>query len=175
MVGVGVWALLRWLTYSLMAMATVWRGRDVEDAPSRRSGGQVRSGRVKPGVESSRVPSEYRIGPVWSNPARSGPTSPQQVEDRRSCRPTTDRMDEPASRPITTDEKSHQSHQHHIEWVRCASHASVRRVAKGERRQDGEGASAQAARERGAGEAALGWGSAGLGTEGEGGCSLVRL
>ena len=70
MVGVGVWVLVRWLTYSLMAMATVWRGRDVEDAPSRRSGGQVRSGRVKPGVESSRVPSEYRIGPVRSGPAR---------------------------------------------------------------------------------------------------------
>ena len=66
MVGVGVWALVRWLTYSLMAMATVWRGRDVEDAPSRRSGGQVRSGRVKPGVESSRVPSEYRVGVVRS-------------------------------------------------------------------------------------------------------------
>ena len=117
MVGVGVWALVRWLTYVLMAMATVWRGRDVEDAPSRRSGGQVRSGRVKQGVESSRVPSEYRIGPVRPGPVRPGPTSPQQVEDRRSCRPTTDRMDEPASRPITTDEKSHQSHQHHIEWV----------------------------------------------------------
>ena len=71
MVGVGGWALVRWLTYSLMAMATVWwRGRDVEDAPSRRSGGQVRSGRVKPGVESSRVPSEYRIGPIRSDPAR---------------------------------------------------------------------------------------------------------
>ena len=71
MVGVGVWVLVPWLTYSLMAMATVWRrGRDVEEAPSRRSGGQVRSGRVKPGVESSRVPSEYRIGPVWSGPAR---------------------------------------------------------------------------------------------------------
>ena len=65
MVGGGVWALLRWLTYILMAMATVWRrGRDVEEAPSRRSGGQVGSGRVKPGVESSRVPSEYRVGVV---------------------------------------------------------------------------------------------------------------
>ena len=74
MVGVGVWALLRWLTYILMAMATVWwRGRDVEDAPSRRSGGQVRSGRTKPGVESSRVPSEYRIGPV-----QFGPVQPDQ-------------------------------------------------------------------------------------------------
>ena len=92
MVGVGVWALVQWLTYILMAMATVWRrGRDVEEAPSRRSGGQVGSGRVKPGVESSRVPSEYRVGVV-----RSGPTSPQRVEVR-SCR------------PITTDEKSHQS------------------------------------------------------------------
>ena len=115
MVGVGVWALVRWLTYILMAMATVWRGRDVEDVPSRRTGGQVRPGRVKPGVvESSRVPSEYRIGSD-----RSGPTSPQQVEIRRSCRPTADRMDEPASRPITMDEKSHESHQHRIEWVRC--------------------------------------------------------
>ena len=114
MVGVGVWALVRWLTYPLMAMATVWRGRDVEHAPSRRSGGQVRSGRVKPGVESSRVPSEYQSGPD-----RSSPISPQQVEVRRSCRPTTDRMDEPESRPITTNEKSHESHQHHIEWVRC--------------------------------------------------------
>ena len=74
MVGVGVWALVRWLTYRLMAMATVWRGRDVEDAPSRRSGGQVRSGRVKPGVESSRVPSEYRIGPVRFG--RAGPDQP---------------------------------------------------------------------------------------------------
>ena len=60
MVGGGVWALLQWLTYKLMAMATVWRrGREVEEAPS-------------------------------------GPTSPQRVEVR-SCR------------PITTDEKSHQS------------------------------------------------------------------
>ena len=113
MVGVGVWALLlRWLTYMLMAMATVWRrGRDVEEAPSRRSGGQVGSGRVKPGVESSRVPSEYRVGVVRSGPVRS---------------------DQPAAsrgRPITTDEKSHQSHQHHIEKVRCASDASVKRVA----------------------------------------------
>ena len=115
MVGVGVWVLVRWLTYRLMAMATVWRGRDVEDAPSRRTRGQVRSGRVKPGVvESSRVPSEYQSGPD-----RSSPISPQQVEVRRSCRPTTDRMDEPESRPITTNEKSHESHQHHIEWVRC--------------------------------------------------------
>ena len=132
MVGVGVWVLVRWLTYILMAMATVWRGRDVEDAPSRRSGGQVRSGQFgsSPGWSPVAVPSEYRIGPV-----RPDQPSPQQVEVRRSCRPTTDRMDEPASRPITTDEKSHQSHQHHIEWVRCASHASVRRVAKGERRQ----------------------------------------
>ena len=65
MVSDGVWALVRWLTYSLMAMATVWRGRDVEDAPSSRTGGQVRSGRVKPGVDqSSRVPFEYRIGQV---------------------------------------------------------------------------------------------------------------
>ena len=96
MVGVGVWALLRWLTYRLMAMATVWRrGRDVEEAPSRRSGGQVGSGRVKPGVESSRVPSEYRVGVV-----RSGPTSPQRVEVR-SCRPiTTDGMEEPENRPM---------------------------------------------------------------------------
>ena len=77
MVGVGVWALVRWLTYRLMAMATVWRGRDVEDAPSRRSGGQVRSGRVKPGVESSRVPSEYRVGVV-----RSGPVRPARSELR---------------------------------------------------------------------------------------------
>ena len=95
MVGVGVWALLRWLTYRLMAMATVWRrGRDVEEAPSRRSGGQVGSGRVKPGVESSRVPSEYRVGVV-----RFGPVRPARSELRsgRSCR------------PITTDEKSHQS------------------------------------------------------------------
>ena len=92
MVGVGVWALLRWLTYSLMAMATVWRrGRDVEAAPSRRSGGHVGSGRVKPRVESGRVPSEYRVGVV-----RSGPTSPQRVEVR-SCR------------TITTDEKSPQT------------------------------------------------------------------
>ena len=72
MVGVGVWALVRWLTYKLMAMATAWRGSDVEDTPSRRSGGQVGSGRVKPGVESSRVPSEYRIGPVRSGPVRPG-------------------------------------------------------------------------------------------------------
>ena len=66
MVGVGVWALVRWLTYSLMAMVTVWRGRDVEDAPSRRSGGQVRSGRVgsRQGWSPVVVPSEYRIGPV---------------------------------------------------------------------------------------------------------------
>ena len=47
MVGVGVWALVQWLTYQLMVMATVWRrGRDVEEAPSRRSGGQVESGWV---------------------------------------------------------------------------------------------------------------------------------
>ena len=79
MVGVSVWALLRWLTYILMAMATVWRrGRDVEEAPSRRSRGQVGPGRVKPGVmEPSRVPSKYRVGVVWS-----GPTSPQRVEVR---------------------------------------------------------------------------------------------
>ena len=71
MVGVGVWALLRWLTYILMAMATVWRrGRDVEEAPSRRSGRQVGSGRVNPGVESSRVTSEYRVGVVRSGRAR---------------------------------------------------------------------------------------------------------
>ena len=68
MVSVGVWALLRWLTYRLMAMATVWRGRDVEDAPSRRSGGQVRSGRVKPGW--SPVVSHPNIGLVRSGPAR---------------------------------------------------------------------------------------------------------
>ena len=73
MVGVGVWALVRWLTYNLMAMATVWRGRDVEDTPSRRSGDQVGSGRVKPGVESSRVASKYRIGSD-----RSGPVRPDQ-------------------------------------------------------------------------------------------------
>ena len=98
-----MWALLRWLTYILVAMATVWRrGRDVEEAPSRRSGGQVGSGRVKPGVEFSHVPSKYRVGVVQSGPVRSGPTSPQRVEVR-SCR------------PITTNEKSHQSHQHHIE------------------------------------------------------------
>ena len=173
MVGVGVWVLVRWLTYILMAMATVWRGRDVEDAPSRRSGGQVRSGRVKPGVESSRVPSEYRIGPVRSGPAR--PARSKLRSDgrvvRRQIEWTSPRVD-PSRR---TRRAITQSHQHHIEWVRCASHASVRRVAKGERRQDGEGASAQAARERGAAEAALGRGSAGLGTEGEGGCSLVRL
>ena len=71
MVGVGVWALLRRLTYNLMAMATVWRrGRDVEEVPNRRSRGQVGSGRVKPGVESSRVPSEYRVGVVRSGPVR---------------------------------------------------------------------------------------------------------
>ena len=74
MVGVGVWALLRWRTYKLMAMATVWRrGRDEEAAPTRRGGGPDGAGRVKPGVESSRVPSEYRVGIVWS-----GPTSPQR-------------------------------------------------------------------------------------------------
>ena len=98
MVGVGVWALVRWLTYSLMAMATVWRGRDVEEAPSRRSGGQVGPGRVKPGVESSRVPSEYRVGVV-----RSGPVRPAHSELRsyRSSRPiTTDGMEEPANRPM---------------------------------------------------------------------------
>ena len=101
MVGVGVWALLRWRTYSLMAMATVWRrGRDVEEAPSRRSGGQVGSGRVEPGTESSRVPSEYRVG----SESRSGRVDPsRQIE----C-------------------KSHQSHQHHIEKVQCASDASER-------------------------------------------------
>ena len=70
MVGVGVWVLVRWLTYILMAMATVWRGRDVEDAPSTRSGGQVRSGQVKSGVESSRGP--IRIS------HRSGPARPAQ-------------------------------------------------------------------------------------------------
>ena len=72
MVGVGVWVLVRWLTYRLMAMATVWRGRDVEDAPSTRSGGQVRSGQVgsSQGWSPVVVPSEYRIGPVRSGPAR---------------------------------------------------------------------------------------------------------
>ena len=84
MVGVGVWALVRWLTYKLMAMAMVWRcGRDMEEAPSRRNGGQVGSGRVKPGVESSCVPSDYWIGsvrssPVWFGSVRSGPVRPGQ-------------------------------------------------------------------------------------------------
>ena len=112
MVGVGwrgVWALVRWLTYSLMAMPTVWRGRgrgrgrgcgrgrgrDVEEAPSRRTARQVESGRAgsvraKPGVESSRVPSAYRIG--------IGPSSPQRVEVR-PCRPTIDRTNEHAIGP----------------------------------------------------------------------------
>ena len=64
MVGVGVWALLRWLTYPLMAMATVWRGRDVEDAPSRRSGrpGPVRSGQARGGVQSCRIRISDRSG-----------------------------------------------------------------------------------------------------------------
>ena len=71
-VGVGVWALLRWLTYILMAIATVWQhGRGVEEAPSRRS--EARSGQVgsSRGVESSRVPSKYRVGVVRSGQFRS--------------------------------------------------------------------------------------------------------
>ena len=79
MVGVGVWALLRWLTYILMAMAMVWRrGRDVEEAPSRRSGRQVGSGRVKRegGVQSCPI----RISGWCCAVVQSGPTSPQRVE-----------------------------------------------------------------------------------------------
>ena len=77
MVGVGVWALVRWLTYPLMAMATVWRGRDVEDAPSRRSGGQVRSGRVGSSQGWSPVVSHPNISDR-SGPVRSGPARPDQ-------------------------------------------------------------------------------------------------
>ena len=114
MVGAGVWALLRWLTYSLMAMATVWRrGHDVEEAPSRTSRGQVGSGRVKPGVESSRVPSEYHVSVV-----RSGPGGPA----RCGSKSRSGRVD--PSRQIEC--KSHQSHQHHIEKVPCASDACER-------------------------------------------------
>ena len=105
MVGVGVWALVRWLTYILMAMATVWRGHDVEDAPSRRSGGQVRSGRVKPGVESSRVPSEYHIGPVWSGPAR-----PARSELRSDGRVDPSRRTRRAISPISITSSGYDAH-----------------------------------------------------------------
>ena len=81
MVGVSVRALVQWLTYILMAMATVWRGRDVEDARSRRTRrpGRVRSGQAG-GVESSRVPSEYRVGVVGSSPFR--PARSESRSDR---------------------------------------------------------------------------------------------
>ena len=48
-------------------------------------------------------------------------------------------------------------------------------MAKGERQQDGEGVSAEAACERGAAGAMLARGALARGTEGEEGCRLVML
>ena len=110
MVGVGVWVLVRWLTYILMAMAAVWRrGRDVEEAPSRRTARQVESGRAgsvraKPGVESSRVPSEYRVGVV-----RSGPVRPARSE-LRSGRVDPSRRTRRAISPISITSRRYDAH-----------------------------------------------------------------
>ena len=81
MVGVGVWALLRWLTYILMAMATVWRrGRDVEEAPSRRSGGQVGSGR--PSLQKNTEEQKLWKGSAKVHPSLEKNTGQAETSER---------------------------------------------------------------------------------------------